>query len=57
MSENKSEMSDRALKHADGLIGIRRFDGRKSCILYDVDRSHTQHHLVFDDKHVGLISK
>ena len=40
------------LKNGDCLVGIDGFDGVEPGILYDVDRTHAQQHLVLDDKDV-----
>ena len=34
------------------LIGIDRVNRSQSGVLDDIDGTHPQHHLVFDDKHV-----
>jgi len=40
-------------QNGERLIGVHGFNGRKSGIFHNIDRAHSQHHFVLDDKNVG----
>ena len=39
-------------ENGERLLGVDRFDSRESGVLDNIDRAHSQHHLVFDDEHL-----